>query len=66
MAAEFEGLVVNVNDIENKCKRVNISAGKAATELALVEARLNKLQEKGVDSVQTGELGEAGRERAKR
>jgi hypothetical protein len=40
------------------------TAGKATTELSQIEAKLNKLQEKGVDSIQTADLS-SGKELAK-
>lgn len=68
---EYNRLVSNVNEIEDKFNsedlntRQKFSAGKCITELSQVEAKVNKLQMKGVDSVETADLN-SGKEIARR
>ncbi|CAD7932325.1 unnamed protein product [Amoebophrya sp. A25] len=64
LAKSYQELVDRANGIEADFRTGTSSGGKATTALSQVEADANRLQEKGVDSVQIAEL-HSGKETAR-
>jgi len=61
---EFNEIDRGTQEIQEALLRGETSAGQAKTDLALLEANLDKLQCKGVDSIETMDL-HSGKERAR-
>ncbi|CAD7940405.1 unnamed protein product [Amoebophrya sp. A120] len=64
LATQYNDLVERTNEIEAEFRAGQVTTGKATTDLSQIEAAANKLQEKGVDSVQIAEL-HSGKETAR-